>query len=102
MKFTFNRVGRGGKADYIVSQLRIDVDWVHFDDRRQIVDEINSLRYPNLKAVLITHANTLADGIHDLLQDRKRQQRVLDASISDVVAAVPSVNSSAKCRRLNP
>ena len=39
MKFTRNRIGPGGKADYIVSQLREDVDWVHFDDRHIIVDE---------------------------------------------------------------
>ena len=53
MKFTCNRIGPGGKADYIVSQLREDVDWVHFDDSHIIVDEINTLRHPNLRAVLI-------------------------------------------------
>ena len=80
MKFTRNRIGPGGKADYIVSQLREDVDWVHFDDRHIIVDEINNLRHPNLRAVLITNAYTLANGIQDLLQDRQRQQRFLDSA----------------------
>ena len=86
MKFTRNRIGPGGKADYIVSQLREDVDWVHFDDRKPIVDEINTLRHPNLRAVLITNAYTLANGIQDLLQDRQRQQRFLDAANAAVVA----------------
>ena len=80
MKFTRNRIGPGGKADYIVSQLREDVDWVHFDDSHIIVDEINTLRHPNLRAVLITNAYTLANGIQDLLQDRQRQQRFLDSA----------------------
>ena len=80
MKFTRNRIGPGGKAEYIVSQLREDVDWVHFDDRPIIVDEINTLRHPNLRAVLITNAYTLANGIQDLLQDRQRQQRFLDSA----------------------
>ena len=80
MKFTRNRIGPGGKADYIVSQLREDVDWVHFDDRHIIVDEINTLRHPNLRAVLITNTYTLANGIQDLLQDRQRQQRFLDSA----------------------
>ena len=86
MKFTCNRIGPGGKADHIVSQLREDVDWVHFDDRHIIVDEINNLRHPNLRAVLITNAYTLANGIQDLLQDRQRQQRFLDAANAAVVA----------------
>ena len=86
MKFTRNRIGPGGKADYIVSQLREDVDWVHFDDRHIIVDEINTLGHPNLRAVLITNAYTLANGIQDLLQDRQRQQRFLDAANAAVVA----------------
>ena len=80
MKFTRNRIGPGGKAEYILSQLREDVDWVHFDDRHIIVDEINTLRHPNLRAVLITNAYTLANGIQDLLQDRQRQQRFLDSA----------------------
>ena len=86
MKFTRNRTGPGGKADYIVSQLREDVDWVHFDDRHIIVNEINTLGHPNLRAVLITNAYTLANGIQDLLQDRQRQQRFLDAANAAVVA----------------
>ena len=86
MKFTRNRIGPGGKADYIVSQLREDVDWVHFDDRHIIVNEINTLGHPNLRAVLITNAYTLANGIQDLLQDRQRQQRFLDAANAAVVA----------------
>ena len=80
MKFTRNRIGPGGKAEYILSQLREDVDWVHFDDRDIIVDEINTLGHPNLRAVLITNTYTLANGIQDLLQDRQRQQRFLDSA----------------------
>ena len=102
MKFTGNRIGPGGKADYIVSQLREDVDWVHFDDRPIIVDEINTLRHPNLRAVLITNAYTLANGIQDLLQDRQRQQRFLDAANAAVVAAGPSLAPTSKRRRRNP
>ena len=101
MKFTRNRIGPGGKADYIVSQLREDVDWVHFDDRHIIVDEINTLRHPNLRAVLITNAYTLANGIQDLLQDRQRQQRFLDSANAAVVAAAnESIAPTSKRRRL--
>ena len=101
MKFTRNRTGPGGKADYIVSQLREDVDWVHFDDRHIIVDEINTLRHPNLRAVLITNAYTLANGIQDLLQDRQRQQRFLDSANAAVVAAAnESIAPTSKRRRL--
>ena len=101
MKFTRNRIGPGGKADYIVSQLREDVDWVHFDDRPIIVDEINTLRHPNLRAVLITNAYTLANGIQDLLQDRQRQQRFLDSANAAVVAAAnESIAPTSKRRRL--
>ena len=101
MKFTRNRIGPGGKADYIVSQLREDVDWVHFDDRHIIVDEINTLRHPNLRAVLITNAYTLANGIQDLLQDRQRQQRFLDSANAALVAAAnESIAPTSKRRRL--
>ena len=101
MKFTRNRIGPGGKAEYIVSQLREDVDWVHFDDRHIIVDEINALRHPNLRAVLITNAYTLANGIQDLLQDRQRQQRFLDSANAAVVAAAnESIAPTSKRRRL--
>ena len=101
MKFTRNRIGPGGKAEYIVSQLREDVDWVHFDDRHIIVDEINTLRHPNLRAVLITNAYTLANGIQDLLQDRQRQQRFLDSANAAVVAAAnESIAPTSKRRRL--
>ena len=101
MKFTRNRTGPGGKADYIVSQLREDVDWVHFDDRHIIVDEINTLRHPNLRAVLITNTYTLANGIQDLLQDRQRQQRFLDSANAAVVAAAnESIAPTSKRRRL--
>ena len=101
MKFTRNRIGPGGKAEYIVSQLREDVDWVHFDDRPIIVDEINTLRHPNLRAVLITNAYTLANGIQDLLQDRQRQQRFLDSANAAVVAAAnESIAPTSKRRRL--
>ena len=96
MKFTRNRVGPGGKADYILSQLREDVDWVHFDDSHIIVDEINTLRHPNLRAVLITNAYTLANGIQDLLQDRQRQQRFLDSAN----AGGESIAPTSKRRRL--
>ena len=101
MKFTRNRIGPGGKAEYILSQLREDVDWVHFDDRHIIVDEINTLGHPNLRAVLITNAYTLANGIQDLLQDRQRQQRFLDSANAAVVAAAnESIAPTSKRRRL--
>ena len=38
LKFVRERTGPGGKADWIVSQLRDDIDWTHFDDQRCVID----------------------------------------------------------------
>ena len=70
-----------GKAELEVTLQRMTLADRKFDSFSRMV-----VGHPNLRAVLITNAYTLANGIQDLLQDRQRQQRFLDAANAAVVA----------------